>query len=608
MANAIGEPVDNILETLLDLFPKTVDTISPSKGHLISGRKKPFPPPPEEELVKRPPIVTIMGHVDHGKTTLLDCLRNSRIVESEFGGITQHIKAFTLNDGANSITFLDTPGHLAFAQMRERGANSTDIIVLVVAADDGVKEQTVQSIKYAKESGVPIIVAINKCDKPTAKPEEAKRSLLPYDVVVEDFHGNALCVEISALYGTNIGALKDAILLQAEELNLRSSPKGRVEGIVIESTFFCFCFTVRYTFLHQQHFLGLGKECVMIVQRGTLKKGCYLVGGTSFVRSLMDESGREVKGAGPSTPVRVLGWKDLLPSPGERVYEVLNERQGTNIVSYRKKKNMEKKADEDWALIKEKRMEERAIYMSNRQKLLDKGIRVGSTLRAVVHKVYSSKSVLPNFFKSIPDVDGTLEAILNVLHTYSSVKVKLQIVTAEVGTPADLDIKLASEMNAVIYCFNVTSSPAVEGAAERLGVTIEKFNVIYHLVESLKDRLSEQVPMELETQIVGEGQVIKEFLVSYGGKKRRSVAGVLVRWGTFKRNCTFRFLRAGGVYYEGKAESLQCENQVKMNVCTGREVGIAMEDKTLRYKEDDAVVALEDVPVKKAIDWNPPGF
>uniref|UniRef100_A0A0N5AP46 Translation initiation factor IF-2, mitochondrial n=1 Tax=Syphacia muris TaxID=451379 RepID=A0A0N5AP46_9BILA len=568
------------------------------------------PPPPENELVKRAPVVAIMGHVDHGKTTLLDCLRKSRIVETEFGGITQHIGAFSLKEGKQFITFLDTPGHAAFAQMRERGAHSTDIVVLVVAADDGVKEQTVQSIKrqnmiilhfrYAKDANVPIIVAVNKCDKPTANPDSTKRELLAHDVIVEDYNGDVLSVNISALYGTNINALKEAILLKAEEMNLRSTPNGLVEGIVIESTITNGC-------------LGIGKTCAMIVQRGTLKKGAYLVCGNSWakVRSMTDERNRELSAAGPSVPVRVAGWKGSLPIPGDRINGVDSEKKALGVIAYREKKKMLKKAESDWSAIAGQRSEERKKYLANREKLLQSGYRRGSTVRDVVSKEEQWRGVVDDKpclkIMVFTDVDGTLEVILSTLKTYVSNKVDLKVVIADVGMPSESDLDLALETGAFVYCFNLQLNRSLKACAEKKRVNVQCFNVIYRFVESIKNQLSEMVPTEKEMQIIGEGRVLKEFLVS-DRRKKKTVAGVLVKWGTIKRHCTCRYSRGGIIYYEGVAESLQSDNQDVQSVQTGNEVGIAMVDKTVRYKPDDVVVALEEVPVKKPIDWNPPGF
>ncbi|KHN86482.1 Translation initiation factor IF-2, mitochondrial [Toxocara canis] len=630
VAVAVGSTNDDVAELLLQIDSRNVDLLSedrvlrtdliaqvvsafnlrprlvarPNESKLAAKTDGtddvfPLPPPSELDLHRRAPIITIMGHVDHGKTTLLDCLRHSRIVESEFGGITQHIGAFTVKEGEQQMTFLDTPGHAAFAGMRQRGANSTDIVVLVVAADDGVKEQTVQSINYAKEAGVPIIVAINKCDKPNADPRKAKRSLLQYGIVVEDFHGDVLSVEISALRGDNIAALKEAILLQAEDMNLRSTSKGPVEGVVIEST------TVQ----------GVGKVCTVIVQRGTLTKGCVLVAGTSWakVRLMTDEFNRIVKEAGPSSPIRVAGWRDSLPSPGERIIQVDSEARAQRAVEYRISKKMEQKAELDWKAIEGDREAERKKYLENRQRLLDKGARYGSTLRRLVHKehrlekeVSDGKPCLKMMIHS--DVDGTLEALLKVLETYTSQKVELQLVDFGVGPPCEKDIELAAGTGAIIYCFNTMIGAPIKRLADRLNVPVERFNVIYHLVDDLKSRLSACLPDEIEHKLVAEGRVLKEFLISDRGRKKKPIAGVRVIWGNFTKSNIYRFQRGNTVYYEGNVESMKCEAESVTSAKTNEEVGLALANKAIRFEEGDVVNVYEKIAVKQTIDWNPPGF
>lgn len=326
-----------------------------------------------KDLERRPPIVTIMGHVDHGKTTLLDAMRNSQIAAGEFGGITQHIGAFSVElTKGRRVTFLDTPGHAAFASMRARGAKGADIVVLVVAADDGVKEQTAQSIKFAKDANVQLVVAVNKIDKPNADPMRAMRSLLEHDVVVEQLGGDVQCVEVSALQSRNLPSLQDALLLQADVMDLKATKKGKVEAVIIESSV-----------VH-----GIGKVCTLVVSRGTLKKGCVLVAGSSWcrVKTMHDENGKIVQVATPSQPVRVSGWKDDLPTPGDLVLEAETVDRAQKAVNLRIDNMMREKADRDWEDTKDQRDKARETYLSNRQQLLDRGQRFGSTLRNIVHK------------------------------------------------------------------------------------------------------------------------------------------------------------------------------------------------------------------------------
>ncbi|VDN59753.1 unnamed protein product [Dracunculus medinensis] len=556
--------------------------------------------PPREKCHKRSPIITIMGHVDHGKTTLLDCLRKSRIVESEFGGITQHIGAFTLNDCDTQMTFLDTPGHAAFAKMRQRGAQVTDIVVLVVAAEEGVKDQTVQSIKFAKEAGVPIIVAINKCDKPNANPLRAKQSLIEHGVVVEDFDGDILSVEISALLGKNIDSLKQAILLLAEDLDLFSTSEGRIEGTIIESTMV----------------QGLGGVCTMIVQRGTLRKNSILVAGTSWckVRTMTDEFNKTVDEAGPSIPVRVSGWRNELVSPGEVVIEAESVDHARKVTQCRIAKNKAAKRDEELKAIEKQREEDRMNYLLNRKALYNRGIRHGSVNRMIVHKEHRfTKEMVDDGHPKLKimifsDVDGTLEVLLNVIDSYSSPEVDLQLVDFGVGAPNENDLEIASELNAVVYCFNITVPKAITMLAERLHIRILSFNVIYHLVNNLKQLLNDRVPLKKEFKLVGVGEVLRMFLVPLFNDNKQPIAGIRIIWGIFDKSCKYRIKRKNKLICESHAISMKCENEVIKSAKENQEVGLAFNDYTLRFKKHDSVEAYQEICAKVTISWNPPGF
>uniref|UniRef100_A0A0K0G3T5 Translation initiation factor IF-2, mitochondrial (inferred by orthology to a human protein) n=1 Tax=Strongyloides venezuelensis TaxID=75913 RepID=A0A0K0G3T5_STRVS len=560
----------------------------------------PQPLPDDKDCEKRAPIVTIMGHVDHGKTTLLDALRSSRIVDTEHGGITQHIGAFSvkLKNSDSKITFLDTPGHAAFKKMRQRGAQSTDIVVLVVAADDGVKEQTVESIKYAREAGVQMIIAINKCDKPTANPNFTRRSLMEHDIVVEDMGGDIQVVEISALYKKNIDELQEALVALADIMNLKSTRKGLAEGSVIESSS-----------IH-----GLGKVCTIIVQRGTLKKGSVIVCGTSWckVRTMTDEFGKTIKEAGPVTPVRISGWRsDSLPSPGDIILEVEDEGKAQKVVNFREKKKMDLFTEEEYKNIEVKQAQEREIYRKNREFLLNRGQKYGSTLRYVVHKEqrFSKKTddelKLNLIIRS--DVDGTLEAILNVIDTYNSDKVGLNLVNFSVGPPTDKDIELATETNSLIYCFNTPISAGIKEMALKSNVKIEQFLVIYRLIEALKNELNGKLPPIEEMIQVAEGHVLKEFIITDNGQKQ-PIAGSLVDWGVFKKNNIFKIWRGSKLIYEGNVETFKCGNDFVNEVKTNREVGISIANKDIRFKTDDMIEVYDVVSTPQKIDWDPPGF
>ncbi|CEF65134.1 Translation initiation factor IF-2, mitochondrial [Strongyloides ratti] len=549
----------------------------------------PQPLPDAKDCVKRAPVVTIMGHVDHGKTTLLDALRSSRIVDSEHGGITQHIGAFSvkLKNSDSKITFLDTPGHAAFKKMRQRGAMSTDIVVLVVAADDGVNEQTIESIKYAKEAGVPIVVAINKCDKPTANTKLTRRNLMEHDIIVEDMGGDVQVVEISALYKKNIDKLQEALISLADIMNLKSTFKGLVEGIIIESS------TVQ----------GLGKVCSLIVQRGTLKKGSIIVCGTSWgkIKTMTDEFGKPIKEAGPSTPVRITGWRgDYLPSPGEKVLEVEDEVKAQKIVNFREKKKIDLFTEKEYKVIDEKMKIERNIYLQNKKVLMDEGKRFASTVRNVICKnarfkreVDSDELKLNLMLRS--DVDGTLEAILNVIDTYNSDKCELNLVDFGVGPPIENHIELAIETNSLIYCFNTPISTNLKEMAIRNNIKLEQFLVIYRLIESLKNELSNLLPPIREMKQVAEGHVLKEFIIAHHSNKKKVVAGTLVDWGVFNKNKLFRISRGTDIIYEGTVESLKCGKEFVNEVKTNCEVGISVPDTTVRFKEDDTVEVFDEI-------------
>lgn len=553
-----------------------------------------------KDLERRPPIVTIMGHVDHGKTTLLDALRNSQIAAGEFGGITQHIGAFSVElTKGRQVTFLDTPGHAAFASMRARGAKGADIVVLVVAADDGVKEQTAQSIKFAKDANVQLVVAVNKIDKPNADPMRAMRSLLEHDVVVEQLGGDIQCVEVSALQSRNLPALQDALLLQADLMELKATKKGNVEAVIIESSV-----------VH-----GIGKVCTLVVSRGTLKKGCVLVAGNSWcrVKTMHDENGKIVMVAHPSQPVRVSGWKDDLPTPGDLALEAETVDRAQKVVNLRIDKTMRDKSDRDWEETRNQRDKARETYLSNRQQLLDRGQRFGSTLRNIVHRNQRIEKDVedgsPKFRLIIrTDVEGTLEAILEILNTYNSEQCKLQLVDFEVGPPTEKDIELAKETGATLYTFNVETSPKIKLRGDAAGIQIDSFNVIYRMVEALKVELSSRLPKQTELHLVGEGHVLKEFMVSDRGRKRQPIAGTLVNWGKFDRHCIYKFTRGSEVVYEGEVETMKAGMEVVTSAKTNTEVGLALHDKNIRFKEDDQVEAYEKRTIKQEIDWYPPGF
>uniref|UniRef100_A0A3Q1G240 Mitochondrial translational initiation factor 2 n=1 Tax=Acanthochromis polyacanthus TaxID=80966 RepID=A0A3Q1G240_9TELE len=524
LARAMDKDVDHVLDALLnttvdldslepdsvleDRWIKEAVTRSGMKfrwAKLSASRERPNrdvqkrPPADPSLLLGRPPVVTIMGHVDHGKTTLLDSLRKSQIVSTEAGGITQHIGAFLVQlPTGEKITFLDTPGHAAFSSMRARGANATDIVVLVVAADDGVMNQTVESIQHAKRADVPVIVAVNKCDKPQADPQRVKQELLAHDVVCEEFGGDVQAIHVSALKGDNLLALAEATVALAEVLELKADPGGPVEGLVIES----------------RTDKGKGPVTTAIVQRGTLKRGCILVAGKCWakVRFIFDENGRPVPEAGPSAAVEVVGWKDL-PSAGETILEVESEQRAREVVEWRSHEEEQVKLWEEQNAIELKQKLHLEEYHREREGLSHLNWRQRrAALRRAKKKQFSMRPSektqsdqlsLPLIIKG--DVDGSVEALLNILESYDAQQqCQLEVVHFGIGDVSENDVNMADTFGGSIYGFNVAASQAMQQLAARRGVSLRLHNVIYKLIDELKDELSSKLPPLVSRNVVGD--------------------------------------------------------------------------------------------------------
>ncbi|KAL1226805.1 Translation initiation factor IF-2 [Trichinella spiralis] len=538
----------------------------------------PLPLPPLEQCKPRPPVVTIMGHVDHGKTTLLDSLRHSHIVDEEFGAITQHIGAFSVKlQNDRVITFLDTPGHAVFKKMRFRGAQVTDMVILVVAADDGVMEQTVESIRMAQESHVPIVVAVNKCDKFGVDLDRVKRQLLEYDVVGEQYGGDVQIIPISALKGTNLDLLCEAVLTQADLMELVADYEGPVEGVVLESK--------------TAH--GQGKVCFALVKRGCLRKGVVLVAGSCWckVRSLFDENKVELKMATPSFPVEITGWKgDEIPSAGEEILQVENERRARQVTNLRKKKQLINKALDEKNIIDQRRAEERLEYLKIRERKLQSGyIRYDpqADYRRKKEVISSSDGpILPFVLKA--DVDGSLEAILDVYGTYNSTKCNFDLVHFGIGDVTENDLEIADTFKAIIFCFNVSIGQKEKALADSKAIQLRKHNVIYSLIDDFKKELNSRLPPVSKEVIIGEGTVIKEFMVSDTGRKKVPVAGCSVK--------------------KGSVISMRREKDLVSSSQVGQEVGIKIENRDVRFNEDDQVICYKLVEEQQYIDWSPTGF
>lgn len=552
-------------------------------------------------LTPRYPVVTIMGHVDHGKTTLLDKLRKTQVAAMEAGGITQHIGAFLVAlPSGEKITFLDTPGHAAFSAMRARGAQVTDIIILVVAADDGVMKQTVESIQHAKDAQVPIVLAINKCDKAEADPERVKKELLAYDVVCEDYGGDVQAVHVSALTGENLMALAEATITLAEILELKADPTGPVEGTVIES------FTDK----------GRGPVTTAIIQRGTLRKGSILVAGKSWakVRSMFDENGKTVNEAYPSMPVGIIGWRDL-PSAGDEILEVESEARAHEVVDWRKYEQEQKKNKEALEAIEETRKEHQEAHRKDREKYGTLHWKERSYIKFQERKkqkllrpkenVERDSNMLPIIIKG--DVDGSVETILNIVDTYdASHECELDLVHFGVGDVSENDVNLAEAFHGVIYGFNVNTSKVIQETAAKKGVKIKLHKIIYRLVEDLQEELSSRLPCTVEEHTVGEASVLATFSITEG-KKKIPVAGCRVQKGQLEKQKKFKLVRNGGIIWKGSLTSLKHHKDDVSVIKTGMDCGLSLDEEMIEFKVGDKIICYEENEVPAKTSWDP-GF
>lgn len=489
-------------------------------------------PDDEESLTPRPPVVTIMGHVDHGKTSLLDALRHTDVAAGEAGGITQHIGAYQVqlpNDAR--ITFLDTPGHAAFSGMRARGAQVTDIVVLVVAADDGVMPQTIEAISHSKAAAVPMIVAVNKIDKPEANPARVLQELVRHEVIPESLGGDVQVVEVSALKKRGLDTLTDAILLQAEVLGLTANPDRAAEGVVIEAQ------------LDQ----GRGAVATVLVQRGSLKRGDVIVAGSQWgrVRALVNERRQQLRDAGPAMPVEVLGL-DGAPEPGDQVVVVENEARAREIVDYRQRLRREKSG---------------AAPMAR------------SSLEQLMARMKQSDvKELPVVAKA--DVQGSSEAIVGALEKLGATEVRARVIYSGVGGVSESDVLLAKSSGAPIVAFNVRANKQARDLADQEGVEIRYYSIIYNLLDDIKGVLSGMLAPERRETFIGYAQILEVFNITKIGK----VAGCRITEGTVKRGCGVRLLRENVVIHEGKLSTLKRFKDEVPEVMGGQECGMAFEN------------------------------
>ncbi len=479
-------------------------------------------------LVSRPPVVTVMGHVDHGKTSLLDALRKTDVVSGEAGGITQHIGAYQVNlKTGQKITFLDTPGHAAFTQMRARGAKVTDLVILVVAADDGVMPQTVEAIAHAKAAGVPMIVAVNKIDKGDSNPTRVKTELLQHEIQVEDLGGETQVVEVSATKGINLDKLEEAILLQAEILDLKANPDRPAEGAVIEAK------------LDK----GRGPVATVLIQRGTLKVGDIVVAGSEWgrVRLLQNDRGETVKFAGPSTPVEVLGLS-AAPEAGDEMVVVESEARAREVAEYRGRKRRESR------------------QASNSRQTLDQLLKTRET---------GEKKLLPLVLKS--DVQGSSEAIQGALAKLGTDEVGVQVLQAGVGGITESDVILAHASGAGVIGFNVRANNQARDRAKRDGVDIRYYSIIYNVVDDIKAVLSGMLSPETREKFLGNAEILEVFTITKVGK----VAGCKVTEGLVRRGAKVRLIRDNVVIHEGDLSTLKRFKDEVREVQVGQECGMA---------------------------------
>ncbi|KAK9236246.1 hypothetical protein V1525DRAFT_379735 [Lipomyces kononenkoae] len=541
------------------------------------------PPTDKDTLPPRPPFVTIMGHVDHGKTTILDYLRKSRVAATEHGGITQHIGAFSvpLSNGQR-ITFLDTPGHAAFLKMRQRGANITDIVVLVVAADDSVMPQTEEAIKHANNSNVPIIVAINKVDKPNINIERVMQDLATKAVYVEGYGGDTMAVPVSGLTGQGIPDLEEAILTLSEILDLRANPKGNAEGWIIES----------------QPKKGRGNTATLVIRRGTLKPGSYLVAGTGYarVRSLRDEYGNSIDQAEPGQPVEVDGWKSL-PEAGDEVLQANSEQHAKDVVEQRLKKLELKQASKDIEVINEKRRVDR-IEREDKPGQSRRSFRAAKAATPqLIDSVHHDDGPKVRNYVLKADVSGSVEAVRDAIKDIGNDEVKCSVVHSDVGPPTESDVLLAEVSNADILCFNVDPDRDLLATATKHNVKIVSHTIIYHLVQDVTKSVSELLDPIIETKVNGEAEIRAIFTFTVK-KSVTKIAGCRISNGTAKRGSTVRVLRNKNVIFDGMLDSLKQGQHDATELAKGNECGMTFKGFD-GFEEGDVVQFYEEVALPR---------
>ena len=550
LANRMAEQSSNVIKHLLGmgvtvtinqaLAADTAEYLVKEFGH------NPIRETKSEEIVKkiketksknlknRPPIVTVMGHVDHGKTSLLDVLRSTNVVSGEFGGITQHIGAYQIEHNSNKITFIDTPGHAAFTEMRARGSKLTDIVVLVVAADDGVKPQTVESIKHAKAANVPVVVAINKCDLPEADPQKIKNQLLEHELIAEELSGDTLMIEISTKTKKNLDKLIESILLQSEILDLKTDYETKATGVVLESKID----------------VGRGPIATVIITSGTLKKEDFFVSGLKWgrIRALINDLGQSVDKAFPASPVEILGINGASKS-GDDFLVIENEKEAKTLSEAREQERKDGRNP--------------LTFVTQDSAFKDK---LSEELNIIIKS----------------DVHGSSEAIKNAINQIKHDEVKPKIVLSDIGMVTETDISLAKASNAVLIAFNVKPSREAKQMAEQEKIIISSYNIIYEVLDFIKKRMAGLLAPEVEEKVIGTAEILEIFKVSKVGK----VAGSKVLDGEIKNNFNARIIRDGSIIYNGKIGSIFREKNQAKEAAAGVECGITLKDFNDYQKKD----------------------
>ncbi|MDY6012925.1 translation initiation factor IF-2 [Clostridium sp.] len=496
----------------------------------------------EENLQKRPPIITVMGHVDHGKTSLLDAIRKAKVTATEAGGITQHIGAYTVDVNGEEITFLDTPGHEAFTAMRARGAQITDVVILVVAADDGIMPQTKEAISHCKAAGVPMVVAINKIDRPNANVDRVKQELTEHGLIAEDWGGDTVCVPVSAKQGQGIDTLLEMVLLTAEMLELKANPNRKAKGTVIEAK------------LDK----GRGSVASLLVQNGTLHVGDSILVGSTYgrIRAMFDDTGKKIKSAGPSIPVEILGLSEV-PAAGDRFNQVKDEKTARNMAEVRKEK-----------------LKNDSLNARHRVSLED------------LYSQIKEGSVKELDIVVKADVQGSVEAIRQSLEKLSTDDVKVRVIHGAVGAITETDISLATASNAIVIGFNVRPDSNAVSAAERDGVDVKTYRIIYDAIEDVKSAMIGMLEPEYKEVVLGKAEVRETYKISNVG----TIAGCYVLDGKITRNADIRVIRDGIVVFESTLGSLKRFKDDAKEVRSGYECGLSVE-KFNDLKEGDIIEA-----------------